>query len=228
MENSVFRKSINQSIIDEIAQILEENHIPFKKIDNEKYFDATFVNDPSKVEYQILIDRADFEKAEEIITDHYSKNLEIPEDYYLKEFSDEELKDIIFKKDEWNEFDYEVAKKLLKERGIIISEAEVNQINQERLETLKNNYEKPEDVKNLITFGYIFAIIGCLASFVIGFLLFISYGISLAILKLQKQLPNGERVYYFNENDRRHGKRILIISIVFTIFWTFFFMLKNN
>lgn len=228
MENSVFRKSINKSIIDDIAQILEEHHIPFKQIDNENYFDATFVNDPSKIEYQILIDPSDFEKAEEIITDYYSRNLEIPEDYYLKEFSDEELKDIIFKKDEWNEFDYEVAKKLLKDRGIIISEAEVNRINKERLELLKNSYDKPEDVKNLITFGYIFAIIGCLASLVIGFLLFISYGISLVILKLQKQLPNGERVYYFREEDRRHGKRILIISIAFTVIWTIIFAVKNN
>jgi REP element-mobilizing transposase RayT len=228
MENSIFRKSINKAIIEEIAFVLEDNHIPFKLVDNEKYFDATFVNNASKIEYQIMIDRSDFEKAEEIMTDYYSKNMVIPEDYYLKEFSDNELKEIIYKKDEWNEFDYEVAKKLLAERGIIISDIEINQINSERLESLKKNYDKPDDVKNLITFGYIFAVIGCLASFFMGFLLFISYGISLAILKSKKQLPNGERVYYFNKEDRRHGKRILMISIVFTVFWTIFFMCKNN
>jgi len=228
MENSIFRKSINKAIIEEIAFVLEDNHIPFKLVDNEKYFDATFVNDASKVEYQIMIDRADFDKAEEIMTNYFAQNLEIPEDYYLKDFTNDELREIIYKKDEWSEFDYELAKKLLSERGIIISENEINQINSDRLESLKKNYEKPEDVKNLIILGYIFSIIGCLASFFIGFLLFISYGISLAILKSMKQLPNGERVYYFNKQDRRHGKRILIISIVFTVFWTILFAYKNN
>ena len=188
MEKVIFRKSINKSIIEEVASILERENIDFQLIDNEKYFDATFVTDPSKIEYQLLIQKEDFENAETLITKYYSENLIIPEDYYLKEFSDEELIEIIYKKDEWNEFDYEVAKSLLKDRGIVISETDIERINSERLEKLKTNYEKPNEVKNLIILGYIFSVIGFFASFVMTFCLFISYGVSLVILKLKKQL----------------------------------------
>ena len=189
MEKVIFRKSINKSIIEEVASILERENIDFQLIDNEKYFDATFVTDPSKIEYQLLIQKEDFENAETLITKYYSENLIIPEDYYLKEFSDEELIEIIYKKDEWNEFDYEVAKSILKDRGIVISETDIERINSERLEKLKTNYEKPNEVKNLIILGYIFSVIGFFASFVMTFCLFISYGVSLVILKLKKQLP---------------------------------------
>lgn len=228
MEKVIFRKSINKSIIEEIASILEKEHIDYQLIDNEKYFDATFVTDPTKIEYQILINKSDFENAESLFTKFYSENLVIPEDYYLREFTDEELEDVIYKKDEWNEFDYEVAKSLMTERGIAISETEIERINSERLETLKTNYEKPLEVKNLITLGYIFSVIGFFASFVMSFFIFISYGVSLVILRLKKQLPNGERIYYFNEEDRKHGRRIFILSIIFTVFWFCFFIYKNS
>lgn len=228
MEKVIFRKSINKSIIEEVASILERENIDFQLIDNEKYFDATFVTDPSKIEYQLLIQREDFENAETLITKYYSENLVIPEDYYLKEFSAEELTEIIYKKDEWNEFDYEVAKSLLKDRGIVISETDIERINSERLEKLKTNYEKPNEVKNLIILGYIFSVIGFFASFVMTFCLFISYGVSLVILKLKKQLPNGERVYYFNEKDRKHGRRIFVLSLIFTVFWFIFFLFTNS
>ncbi|MNK30230.1 hypothetical protein D3C87_486460 [compost metagenome] len=228
MEKVIFRKSINKSIIEEVASILERENIDFQLIDNEKYFDATFVTDPSKIEYQLLIQKEDFENAETLITKYYSENLVIPEDYYLKEFSDEELTEIIYKKDEWNEFDYEVAKSILKDRGIVISENDIERINSERLEKLKTNYEKPDEVKNLIILGYIFSVIGFFASFVMTFCLFISYGVSLVILKLKKQLPNGERVHYFNEKDRKHGRRILVLSLIFTVFWFIFFLFTNS
>ena len=228
MEKVIFRKSINKSIIEEVASILERENIDFQLIDNEKYFDATFVTDPSKIEYQLLIQKEDFENAETLITKYYSENLIIPEDYYLKEFSDEELIEIIYKKDEWNEFDYEVAKSILKDRGIVISETDIERINSERLEKLKTNYEKPNEVKNMIILGYIFSVIGFFASFVMTFCLFISYGVSLVILKLKKQLPNGERVYYFNEQDRKHGRRILVLSLIFTVFWFIFFLFTNS
>src|SRR6218665_1831982 len=141
MENqAILRKSLNKSIIEEIASVLKDNSIDYELIDNEKYFDGSFVTDPSKIEYQIIIEKSDFEKAEQLITEYYSKNLIIPDDYYLKEFSNEELEEILYKKDEWNEFDYEVAKNLLKERGIVISEEEINRINFERLASLKKNY----------------------------------------------------------------------------------------
>lgn len=224
---SIFRKSNDQHIIEEITSILKRHSIAYRTIDNEKDFDPSFTSNPGRIQYQVLISDTDFEIANKAVSEYYAQEVAIPEDYYLLEYSDEELKEILFKKDEWNEFDYEATKKILKERGEDVSEEELEGINQMRLDSLRNDYEKPQEVKNYITIGYIFAIIGCLLSLAWGMLIFVSYAIAIAIIKLKKQLPNGERVYYFNEQDRKHGQRILWLSIIFTVFWMIIMIIRN-
>ncbi|ROH99734.1 hypothetical protein [Chryseobacterium daecheongense] len=223
---SIFRKSINKFVIEEIASVLDSHSIGYEIIDNEKDFDPSFVTNPGKIEYQLLIDKDDFEAANKAVSEYFAHEVVIPEDYYLSEYSNEELKEVLFKKDEWNEFDYEAAKKILKSRGENITEQELDSFDKQRLESLKD-YENPEQVKNYIILGYIFAVIGCVVSLFWGILIFVSYAIALAIIKLKKQLPNGERVYYFNEKDRNHGKRILKLSLVFTAFWILFAVIRN-
>lgn len=224
---SIFRKSINKLVIEEVASVLDGHSIRYEIITNEKDFDPSFVTNPGKIEYQILISKDDFEVANKAVSEYYAHEVIIPEGYYLLDYSDEELKEILFKKDEWNEFDYEAAKKILKSRGENFTDQELDSLNEKRLESLKNDYEKPEQVKNYIILGYIFAIIGCVVSLFWGILIFVSYAIALAIIKLKKQLPNGERVYYFNENDRNHGNRILKLSLLFTAFWILFAIIRN-
>lgn len=225
---SIFRTSSNKNIIGEITSILDENSIAYRIVDNEKDFDPGFVSNPGKLHYQILISDMDFDIANRSVADYYASGVQVPEDYYLYDYSDAELKEILFKKDEWNEFDYEAAKKILQERGESISEEELYLFDQARINSLKNEYEDPQEVKNYIIIGYILAVTGCILSLAWGMLLFVSYGIAIAILKLKKQLPNGERVYYFKEGDRKHGTRILWLSIVFTIFWTVFILAVKN
>lgn len=225
---SIFRKSIDKFIIEEIASILQNHSIPYEIIDNEKDFDPSFISNPGKIEYQILISRDDFDIADQLISDYYTQEITIPEGYYLLEYSNEELMEIILKKDEWNEFDYQSAKNILQNRGKAINDEEIVMINKKRLETLKDGYENPKEVESYIITGYIFAVIGCFASLLWGMLIFVSYAIALAIIKLKKQLPNGERVYYFNEKDRKHGKRILVLSIIFTVFWLAIYIIKES
>lgn len=225
---SIFRKSISKSVIEEIASVLDKYSIDYEIIDNEKDFDPSFVSNPGKIEYQITISEDNFGVANQALSEYYAHEITIPEGYYLLEYSDEDLKEILFKKDEWNEFDYELAKKILNDRGEKITEQELNSINEKRLESLKNEYENPKEVENYITIGYIFAVVGCVLSLIWGMLLFVSYAIAIAIIKLKKQLPNGERVYYFNEKDRKHGRRILLLSLLFTAFWILIFIIKGT
>lgn len=225
--DSVFRKSSDKYIIEEIASVLDRYSIIYKTVDNEKDFDPSFSTNQLRVVYQILIADDDFMIANKALSDYYANEIDIPEDYYLFEYSDDELKDIIFKKDEWNEFDYEAAKRILKQRGENISDEEIDVIDGKRLNSLRNDYENPKEVKNYVILGYIFAIIGCILSLVWGLLIFVSFGIAIAIIKLKKQLPNGERIYYFNERDRKHGQRILWLSIIFTVFWMTIFITRN-
>ncbi|MDY0931295.1 hypothetical protein [Chryseobacterium sp. CFBP8996] len=227
MDKSIFRKSSDKAVIEEIAFILDQNNIHYEIIDNEKDFDSSFVTNVSKIVYQLLILKEDFEVANESISNYFAKEVTIPEDYYLLDYSNEELEEILYKKDEWNEFDYEVAKTILKNRGENINDEDLILLNEKRTLALRNGYEKPKEVENYIIIGYIFAVLGCILSLFWGILIFVSYAIAIAIIKLKKQLPNGERVYYFNEKDRKHGKNILYLSLAFTIFWTLLLIIKS-
>jgi len=70
---------------------------------------------------------------------------EVEKDYYLLSFSDEELIDVIAKSDEWNKFDVELAQKILKEKGKEVTEQQITQIKQQRIEELS----KPEEGQNI-------------------------------------------------------------------------------
>ncbi|WP_431243320.1 hypothetical protein ACQ9BO_01130 [Flavobacterium sp. P21] len=52
--------------------------------------------------------------------------------------------------------------------------------------------------------GYLFSLLGGGIGMVIGYSLWTS----------KKTLPNGERVYSYNEADRKHGKTIFILGTI--------------
>ena len=64
-----------------------------------------------------------------------------------------------------------------------------------------------------IDLGYVFAILGGFLGFIIGYLL----------LTQKKTLPNGERVFAYSLEDRKHGKRILYVGVFFFMFYVFYY-----
>lgn len=220
----VFRKSIHSDIVKEISAILTENDIENYISDDAKIFDPSFANNEVKNEFVVKIKQTDFEKGNTILTDYYTNSVEIPEDYYLKDFSNEDLKEILFHKDDWNEIDVVIARKILEEeRKVYISEEQIKIENEEYLDHLKTNYENPKKVESLLIFGYFFAIFGALLSIFHWICILISYIIGILILTLRKQLPNGERIHFFKESERKHGLYIIVLSIALTVFWLIVF-----
>jgi hypothetical protein len=60
----------------------------------------------------------DFAVAQRELEKYYRAQIAHAEDdYYLFEFSDAELNEILSKPDEWGDFDYQLAQQLLRERG---------------------------------------------------------------------------------------------------------------
>jgi hypothetical protein len=128
----------------------------------------------------------------------------------LFSFSNEELKEIIEKKDEWNDLDYALSINLLKNRGVEITKEEILEAKNKRVEELR----KPDiSSSKWIDLGYVFAILGGFLGFVIGYLL----------LTQKKTLPNGERIFAYSLDDRKHGKRILYVGTFFFMFYIFYY-----
>ena len=176
----------------ELGRVLSENGIEYKLEVGKPGFNPAFVFD---AEFRILLTESDFEKANDLFVSNIS------EDYYLITFSDDELLEIITKRDEWNDFDFNLAQKLLKERGKEVNPEVVKFLEKQRFETLK----APEvSQKTWIYAGYILGVVSGLLGLFIG----------LSLMSSKKVLPNGERVYSYIQTDRKHGLYIVIISAI--------------
>src|SRR5690606_22574962 len=138
----------------------------------------------------------------------------VDQDHYLFDFTEEELRDILLKSDEWSKYDYLLAQKILRDRGHKIDTETINVLKEKRIEDLA----KPDKNKKLsILAGYVFAIFGGLIAIFIGWHLF----------SHKKTLPNGGQVYSYSEQDRKQGRIILILGTVSAIIWTAFRLIKN-
>jgi len=198
---TTFRKFPDAGQAKELQQLLLDNNIECLFIDNSPGLGSSFSGDLLK-EYEIQVHKDNFEKAADIVENQAANMLnDIPEDYYLLTFSDDELYDVLVKRDEWSEFDYLLARHLLEERGKTISEDEITKMRRHRLMELA----QPE--KNHISwiiFGYVCAILGGLFGITTGYVL----------MTAQKTLPDGNKVYTYTPSDRAHGRIIFILGLV--------------
>ncbi|MCD0470113.1 hypothetical protein [Flavobacterium sp. JAS] len=186
----------------ELQLLLNKNNIKTVLGDNIPPLDVNFSGSTLQNQYEIKIDPLDFENAQAILEKDTENLLDtIDRDYYLLSFTNEELYEILLNSDEWNVFDYKLAQKLLTDRGKTIDSEMLTSLKKERLKILA----KPEEnQKPWIIAGYTFALLGGGIGIVIGY----------SLWRSKKTLPNGERVYSYNAEDRKNGLRIFLISII--------------
>lgn len=186
----------------ELETLLNNNNIKTILTDNIAPVDITFSGSTLQNQYEVKIDSSDFEKAETILEKDVENVLEqVDQDYYLLSFTNEELYEVLLNSDEWNVFDYKLAQKILTNRGKTIDTEMLSSLKKERLKILA----KPEEnQKPWIIAGYIFSLLGGGIGIIIGYSLWTS----------KKTLPNGERVYSYNSDDRNSGKTIFIIGLI--------------
>lgn len=213
---ATYRKFIFKDDALDLIEILKEHKIDYILSDNSSRLDSTFGNDDNTKQFALKIERANFKKVEELEENLISKSLDnVNRDYYLFEFSDEELIEIVLKSEEWNKFDYLLAQKILKERGKEVNLDLIKAINKRRIDDLKTEEASP---KWLIYIGYLFSVLGG----------FIGIFIGLYLMNYKKTLPNGETIYGFGTEDRKSGKNVFICSIMGVIFWLIVRILLNR
>jgi hypothetical protein len=200
-----YQKFSDIALANAMAEQLDNHHIQYLIAEESFSFDPAFRMNNALKEYAVKIKNTDFEKANQILKDDESADVtEIDADYYLYAFTNDELMEVITKADEWSAFDNVLALKLLAERGISISEKEIAEINKKRIEELR----APEAPQTFyIVIGYLAALLGGILGIFIGW----------HLSTYKKTLPNGDRVYDYNENDRKHGKRIFYLSVIIFI-----------
>lgn len=197
-----FQSFSDPALADEIAEILKEHNIDLSIVKSAPLLDKGFVDTTGNAEILIKIRPVDFLRANEVLAEFYKRQIEnVAQDYYLFDFTNTELTEILARPDEWGYFDYQLAIKILNERG-----QQVVVENAEKLRERRNEELARQETASgtLLFFGYFFGIAGG----------FIGLCIGSHIAYSKKTIPDGQRVYTYDDNSRKHGVRIVGISIL--------------
>lgn len=191
----------------EFAGILTHHQIEFRFEDQAASFDPTFANNEINREYRIKLRKTDFKKADELLDTMTERLLNsVSPAYYLFEFTDEELFEIVQKPDEWSRYDFLLAQRILNERGLAITPSEIELLRERRLQELS----RPENSSQTwILFGYLFALLGGIFGILIGW----------HILAHKKTLPDGKQVPGYSVSDRKHGSWIALLGAISLLIW---------
>ena len=188
--------------VDFLVSILEENKIPYEVKDNTSIAPDALLGQNTSNKFIVKISPNDFITVNSLLEVKAQDELDtIDKDYHLFSFNNEELIEIIAEPDSWCELDRKLAKKILKDRDIEISDTLEKTLYNKRIEELSR---KEEGNIGLIIVGYISSLLGGLLGIAIG----------LTLWTYKRTLPNGERVYVYKDNDRLHGMIISLSGII--------------
>lgn len=204
MSLEVFRKFLTLEDSVYLTELLDKNNIPFKLEDYSNQADMSFMGQNVELKVIVKVRITDFPKVDELLKTEFEISLDqVDQEHYLFEFSDEELTEIIIKPNEWSEYDYKVATLILEKRGVHVSQKLIDSIKK-----AKTN-DKESYSSTWIIVGYISAFLGGL----------IGFGIGLSLWLMKKKLPSGDKVYIYDDNNRKHGKRITILGLIMTVIY---------
>lgn len=197
----------------ELEELLQEKSIPYEYVEVSSGLDSSFGAQLSK-EYVIKVLHQDFERATHIIDALAARWAEeVPDDYYLFTFTNDELLDLIRYKFEWSEFDFQLAKKLLKERGVVVNEGEIQKAHESQIATAA----VPEQLDvSWIQTGYFAALLGGINIFK-----------TVTILTFKKELPDGRTIYAYKEADRVHARIMIFISVTVWLVLFIVYLLRD-
>ena len=195
----LYKLYYNREQAEAVGAVLGEAGIAYEIIGTRKSFDPSYAFNSVDPDINLMLRAEDFSQANEVLKQFYAKQAEtVDPHYYLFHFTDKELLDIIRKQDEWGAFDVALAKQILEDRGIpITQEADAISTRQRIVELAQ-----PEDAPLwMFIAGYVLAFIGGFGGFVMG-----------RLLSATKVLPNGQRVPVYTKSDYAHGRVIMVIG----------------
>jgi hypothetical protein len=203
-----FQQFNDPALAENLVDLLTENKITYRVEEELVAINPlTAINNELTKVYRVRIAADDFTRVNQLLKERDDQYIDdVEKDYYLFDFTNDELTEILEKEDEWSSFDHELAKKILTERGVNVDMVKLAAISESRLEKLR----QPEPRQAFwIYAGYFLALLGGLLAIFIGW----------HLSSHKKTLPNGEQIYAYNGADRKHGRIIFYIGICCFIIW---------
>jgi hypothetical protein len=202
-----YQKFTSKELAADLTRLLTDNEVQYDLEDNSISFDVSFANNPLLGDYRVKLQAADFARADEILNkqgEFIIRN--IPASYYLNSFKEEELVEILRKPDEWGKVDYLLSQKLLREKGINVSDGMIADFRASRVKELSQQ-ESISPIWLFVT--YVWALAGGFMAIFAGW----------HLMTLRKTIFTGQEIYVYTAQSQNHGLRIFFLSIISIVGW---------
>ncbi len=189
-----------------VIELLEKNNIGYS-LDKQNASNDIFAGNTLGSELHLNIKPEDYESAQELLKGLTEINIEdLDKDYYLFNFSDTELSEILQKPDEWSYNDYLWSQEILKQRGKEVDMSTLEKWKKKRIELLAT----PDKIsKQYLVTAYLFCLLGGFIGFFMG----------THIINNNKTLPNGQKVFSYDDESRNKGLNIKRIGGISFLLW---------
>src|SRR6202000_3455829 len=134
-----FQQFNDPALAENLVELLIENKIAYEVEDEIMTINPlTAINNELTKVYRVRINADDFTKVNQLLKERDDQYInDVEKDYYLFDFTNDELTEILEKEDEWSSFDHELAKKSLAERGVDVDIVKLTCISESRLNELR-------------------------------------------------------------------------------------------
>ncbi len=193
----------------ELVDLLNQHDIPFEMEDHSGHMPDIYVGQNFNNDIVVKIHPDNFLKVTGLLDANAAALIDsVDKDYYLFSFTRDELIEVVSEPDKWCELDKQLAKHILNTKGIVINKELEDALLEKRIKELSAK-EKGSTIWT--TVGYISALFGGLLGIAIG----------LNLWNSKRTLPDGTKAYIYTENDRKHGKNIVIFGTVMLCAWIY-------
>lgn len=210
----------------EVAEKLNQEGITTEIITKAPRFAPVIIGSDYSDGYILKIPDADFSKANTLLYSNIPLDASlIDPSHPLHSLSNEELKDVLAKPDEWGADNYRVALSLLSHRGVSISTQSIGQLKDKRMSELA---QRKKFDPSLLAIGYFAATIPCFMNAARYYkvpspifkgdhwqvAVFLWLVIGMVIVGAKTTLPDGRRVPVYDNTTLKHGIAILTLNIL--------------
>jgi hypothetical protein len=193
---------------EEFAALLDANNILFDAERLRTPLDNIYLGEDSEPKYIVKVMQEDFGKVESLVKKEMEKQVdELPADYYLFQFSNEELLEVLQKSEDWNHLDQTLAKRLLQQRNVRTDGLAVLAVfNEEEI----NGKERISTTTLVIT--YLLAIIFAIVGMLIGALM----------ITAKRTMKDGSKMPLYDNWTVNQGWIVFNIGLVRTLIFLYF------
>ena len=200
-----YQSFISPDAAQPLIDLLFKHDVLFETGYDKPVYDPKMAFNEAETRFVVRLKPTDFEIAREL-EDQANEALTADADpgHYLFGFGDDELFEVIMKRDEWSSYDVALAGRILRQRGRDVTPDTVRLLQQYRAV----ERTKPEASQQVsIIAGYLMACLGGLFGIIIG----------LNLLYAKKKLVDGTQGPAYSAADRAHGFRIILLGFVMAL-----------